>query len=575
MSCGAATSNSLVVRLCVSAALALTLCGLFGSPSQADTSIQSIGPSFPDGPYNTLYVDRANPTRVAVGTADGTIAWSNDSAGSVSESRVRSDRFLDAMAVRSGGSAASLGADTDDTEVPDTEGAKSQAQRPVRLFIKTLGTGKGIVRWQLWRGIADPVTDIGAILLPAPGGNMFVVSSVGVMVSDGLGGAWTRTLGAPGIMPREKVDLVGLSIVANPTNPKFVLAGTTKGVFLSRDGGMNFTPHTDSQITEEMVFEFLWDPGEPDVVLAVGPDSILQSEDGGETFAVAFISPAEINTVVTSDQGVFVATTEGLLLVGGEGTQTIMGGESVLGVVPWTDGGALVLTPSNLYELNAYGERKLLMRTTNMDPFLRLDGAPGLAYMLSQSGVYRIGSEVARIRGQKGPELAMSSSRTQQAMLDHLGLGNPEDTRLHDRWYAKLLPKVNFDAVGTQGDINSLMIDYTLPIDFRYARADNSVNVEFAVTATWDLSSIVFGDDNASNPDLFIESTLRGNRQRILMEVRERYRKAAILAHRLKSPPADPKQAFMWTTRLEEHVSYLEFVTGKQILKEPLQEPSL
>ena len=160
-------------------------------------------------------------------------------------------------------------------------------------------------------------------------------------------------------------------------------------------------------------------------------------------------------------------------------------------------------------------------------------------------------------------------------MLDHLGLGNPEDTRLHDRWYAKLLPKVNFDAVGTQGDTSSLMIDYTLPLDFRYARADNSVNVEFAVTATWDLSSIVFGDDNASNPDLFIESTLRGNRQRILMEVRERYRKAAILAHRLKSPPADPKQAFMWTTRLEEHVSYLEFVTGKQILKEPLQEPSL
>ncbi len=551
--------------------LLITLAGVTPA-ARADTSILSIGPSFPDGPYNTLYVDRANPNRVAVGTADGTIAWSNDSARRVSESRVRSDRFLDAMAVRSGGSAASLGADTDETEVPDTEGARSQAQRPVRLFIKTLATGKGIVRWQLWRGIADPVTDIGAILMPSSGGNMFVVSSVGVMVSDGLGGAWTRTLGAPGVMPREK-DLVGLSIVANPVNPKFVLAGTTKGVFLSRDGGMNFTPHTDSQITEEMVFEFLWDAEEPDVVLAVGPDSILQSEDGGESFAVAFISPAEINTVVTSAQGVFVATTEGLLLVSGEGTQTIMGGESVLGVVPWADGGALVLTPSTLYEINTYGERKLLMRTTDTDPFLRLDGAPGLAYMLSQSGIYRIGSEVARNPTQRAPVLAMSSSKTQQAMLDHLGLGNPEDTRLNDRWYAKLLPRVNFDAVGTQGDTSNLMIDYTLPIDFRFARAENSVNVEFAVTATWDLSSVIFGDNNASNPDLFIESTLRGNRQRILMEVRDRYRKAAILAHRLKNPPADPELAFMWTTRLEEHVSYLEFVTGKQILKEPRQEP--
>ncbi len=551
--------------------VAVVLASFASLGAHADTSILSIGPSFPDGPYNTLYVDRSNPNRVAVGTADGRIAWSNDSAKRVSESRVRSDRFLDAMAVRSGGGAALLGADTDETEVQDTAGAKSQAQRPVRLFIRTLGTGKGIVRWQLWRGIADPMTDIGAILMPSPGGNMFVVSSVGVMVSDGLGGAWTRTLGAPGMMPREKVDLVGLSVIANPTNPKFVLAGTTKGVFLSRDGGMNFTPHTDSQITEEMVFEFLWDPAEPDVVLAVGPDSILQSEDGGETFAFAFISPAEINTVVTSDRGVFVATTEGLLLVGEE-TQTVVAGESVLGVVPWTDGGALILTPSTLYELDANGERKLLMRTTDADPFLRLDGAPGLAYMLSQSGVYRIGAQEARVPSRRAPQLAMSSSRTQQAMLDHLGLGNPEDTRLNDRWYAKLLPKVNFDAVGIQGDTTHFMVDYTLPIDFRYARADNSVNIEFAVTATWDLSSFVFGDHNVSNPDLFIESTLRGNRQRILMEVRDRYRKAAILAHRLKSPPADPEQAFLWTTRLAEHVSYLEFVTGKQILKEPLQE---
>ncbi|MCP4448412.1 MAG: hypothetical protein GY811_24180 [Myxococcales bacterium] len=563
------------VRIARWLALALLAHLLCLPRAYADTSILSIGPSFPDGPYNTLYVDRSNPRRVAVGTADGRVAWSEDAVGRVSESKVRSGRFLDAMAVRSGGSAASLGARTDDTELQNSARAKSQAQRPVRLFIRTLQTGKGIVRWQLWRGIADPATDIGAILMPSPGGNMFVVSSVGIMVSDGFSGAWTRTLGAPGLMPREKVDLVGLSVIANPSNPKFVLAGTTEGVFLSRDGGMNFVPHTDSQITEEMVFEFLWDTTEPDVVLAVGPDTILQSEDGGESFAVAFISPAEINGVVTSDRGVYVATTEGLLLVGGEGTQTILGGESVLGVVPWADEGTLALTETSLYEIDAYGERTLLMRTTNTDPFIRLDGAPGLAYMLSQSGVFRIGSEAARAPAARAPVLAMSSSRTQQAMLDHLGLGNPDDTRLHNRWFAKLLPRLEFDAIGTHGSNASLLTDYTLPIDFHYARASNSVAVEFAVMAKWDLSTFLFGDDNVSNPDLFIESTLRGNRQRLLMEVRDRYRKTAILAHRLKNPPKDPKEAFMWRTRLEEHVSYLEYVTGKQILKEPLQEPEL
>ena len=549
--------------------------GCLTTVAQADTNILSIGASFPDGPYTTLYVDRNNPNRVAVGTADGTIGWSDTAADKVSESRVRSDRFLDAMAIRSGGSAALLGADTDDTAIQDTQTARSQAQRPVRLFIKTLMTGKGIVRWQLWRGIADPATDIGAILMPSPGGNMFVVSSVGVMVSDGLGGAWTRTLGAPGLMPREKVDLVGLSVVANPLNPKFVLAGTTKGVFLSRDGGMNFTPHTDSQISEEMVFEFLWDPIEPNVVLAIGPDTILQSQDGGESFELAFIAPAEINTVVTSDMGVFVATTEGLLLVGGEGTKTVLAGESVLGVVPWITGGVLVVTPTNLYEIDPYGDRKLLMRTNATDPFLRLDGAPGLAYMLSQSGVYRIGAAAARIPSRNAPVLTMSSSRTQQAMLDHLGLGNPNDTRLHHRWYAKLLPQVNMNVVGVQGDEKTLLVDYTLPIAFRHARADTSMNVEFAVTATWDLSTFVFGDDNVTNPDLIIESSLRGNRQRILLEVRERHRKATILAHRLKNPPADEKLAFLWRTRLQEHVSYLEYVTGKTILKEPLPESSL
>ncbi len=556
-------------------ALALVVGSLvmgLATAARADTSILNIAPRFPDGPYNALYVDREDPDRVAIGTADGRIAWSTDSAGRVSEAKVRSGRFLDAMAVRSGGSASALGAAGGDGG--DNGVAKSQAQRPVRLFIKTLGTGKGIVRWQLWRGIADPVTDIGAILMPSPGGNMFVVSSVGVMVSNGTSGSFTRTLGAPGLMPREKVDLVGLSVVANPTSPNFVLAGTTEGVFLSRDGGMNFTPHPDSQITEEMVFEFLWDTAEPDVVLAVGPDTILQSEDGGESFAVAFISPAEINTVVTSDIGVFVATTEGLLLVSGEGNQTVMAG-NVIGVVPWGQGGALALTPDALYEIDPTGTRTLLMRTTDTDPFMRLDGAPGLAYLMSQSGLYRIGSDSARVTAAKPPELTMSSSKTQQAMLNHLGLGNPDDTRLHARWYAKLLPQVNFDAVGVQGDTDSLLRDYTLPIDFHYARANTSFNMEFSVMASWDLSQFVFGDDNASNPDLFIESNLRGNRQRMLMEVRDQYRKAAILAHQLKNPPEDPEEAFLWRTRLEQHVSYLEFVTGKSLLREPLQEPEL
>lgn len=529
---------------------------------RADTSILNIGPAFPAGPYTALHVDRSNPQRLAVGTADGRIAWSENAAKRVVEARVRSPRHYDAMAIRGQTKNASLGSQT----------ALIKTQRPVRLFIRSLGTGRGIVRWQHWRAISAPQTDITSIALPAPGGQMMAATSAGILIADAKGGAWTRTLGAPGTMPREEVDLVGLTVIANPAKPSFVLAGTTKGVFLSRDGGMNFSPHTDSQITEEMVFEFLWDAAEPEIVLAVGADVILQSEDAGEHFQVAFIAPAEINAVVNSDMGVFVATTEGLSLVTGEGNVQVLSGESILGVVPWTKDRALALTAHSLYLVNAYGETTVLMRTTDADPFLRLDGAPGLAYMLSNSGVFRIGDEEARKPNPKGPVLSMSMSAVQAAMLDHLGLGNPEDTRLNSRWYAKLLPRVVFDAVAYQRRNDSTMQDYTLPIELRFARATNEANAEFSIMAMWNLSSVLFGDTNVSNPDLFIESTLRGNRQRILAEVRTRYREAAMLAKQLHAPTVDPKTAFLWRTRLEEHTSYLRFVSGREVLKEPLQE---
>jgi hypothetical protein len=541
--------------------VAIGVCSL-GSAAFADTSILNIGPAFPAGPYTTLHVDRSNPQRVAVGTADGRVAWSEDSAKKVSEAQVRSARIYDAMAIRGAAKNSSLG----------SQSAAVKTQRPVRLFIATLGTGKGVVRWQHWRAISTPMTDIAQIALPHPGGKMMAATSAGILISDSKGGSWTRTLGAPGTMPREKVDLVGLSVVANPARPSFVLAGTTHGVFLSRDGGMNFSPHTDSQVTEEMIFEFVWDPADPDIVLAVGADSILQSEDGGEHFQVAFIAPAEINSVVTSDMGVFVATTDGLTLVTGEGNLPVISGESIVGVVPWTEDRALAVSNTKLYLIDQYGDRTILMRTTDTDPFMRLDGAPGLAYLLSYNGVFRIGDQEARKKDPRAPRMAMSMSAVQAAMLKNLGLGTPEDTRLHTRWYAKLLPRVVFDAAAVQHHTDSIMQDYTLPIDLRFARAQNEANAEFSVMAFWDLSHIVFGDDHASNPHLFIESTLRANRQRILGEVRTRYREAAMLTKQLQVPSTDPKTTLFWRMRLAEHTEYLRFVSGKEILKEPLQE---
>jgi hypothetical protein len=511
-----------------------------------------------------MQVDRVDPRRIAIATAEGGIAWSNDAADRVVESRIRNARKYDAMAIRGGTKNSSLGSQT----------SVIKTQRPVRLFIRTLQSGKGVVRWQHWRALSDPMTDITAIAMAHPGGNMFAATSAGIYVSDEHGGAWTKTLGAPGTMPRENVDLVGLCVVSNPADPSIVLAGTTKGVFRSTDGGMNFVPHNDDQITEETIFEFLWDPEDPDVVLAVGADSILQSEDGGMHFQVAFIADAEINSVVSSDMGVFVASTNGLTLVTGEGNVEVIQGESVIGVVPWTENRALAATFDKLYLVDQYGDLEVLMRTIDSDPFLKLDGAPGLGYLLSSSGVFRIGDEEKRKKVKRGPELSMSMTAAQSAMLRHLGIGKPDDTRLHARWYGKLLPRVVFDAYAVDRRDNSEMQDFTLPIDLRYARAQNAAETEFSVMAVWDLSSFVFGDTNVSNPDLIIESTLRMNRERLMAEVRTRYREASMLAHQLKTPPVDPKTRFIWRSRLAEHTSYLSFVTGRDVLKTPLQDLS-
>ncbi len=532
--------------------------------AQADTSILSIGSSFPPGPYATMQVDRSDPRRIAVATAAGEIAWSYDGADRVTESRVRHHRKYDAMAIRGGTKNSSLGSQT----------AIIKTQRPVRLFIRTLQSGKGVVRWHHWRALSDPMTDVTAIAMAHPGGNMFAATSAGIYVADEQGAAWTKTLGAPGTMPREKVDLVGLCVVSNPADPSIVLAGTTKGVFRSTDGGMNFVPHNDDQVMEETIFEFLWDPEDPDIVLAVGADSILQSEDGGAHFQVAFIADAEINSVVSSDMGVFVASTNGLTLVTGEGNVEVIQGESIIGVVPWTENRALAATYDKLYLVDQYGDLTILMRTIDSDPFLRLDGAPGLGYLLSSSGVFRIGAEEKRKKAKRGPELSLSMTAVQSAMLRNLGLGNPEDTRLNTRWHAKLLPRVIFDAYAVDRSDGSTMQDFTLPIDLRFARAQNMAETVFSIMAVWDLSSFVFGDTNVSNPDLIIESTLRMNRDRMLADVRTRYREAAILAHQLKTPPVDPKTKFMWRSRLAEHTSYLSFVTGRDVLKTPLQELS-
>jgi hypothetical protein len=67
---------------------------------------------------------------------------------------------------------------------------------------------------------------------------------------------------------------------------------------------------------------------------------------------------------------------------------------------------------------------------------------------------------------------------------------------------------------------------------------------------------------------------LRPARDHVLGEVRWRYRECMHLAGMMAQPPEDPKLALFWRLRLEEYASYLEVLSGREVVSlGPMEEP--
>lgn len=493
--------------------------------------------------------------RIAVATEGGRISQLHHGDVAATDSIAVSPRRFDAMALRGeSGFRASLA------------GGSRGGRRATLLFLSLMRAGYSGVRWSFWMGIADPDTRITNLSIGAAGGPSVAAGPSGILVDES--GAWMRVLGGPGQMPR-KADLQGLSAGVDPSNPKRIIAGTTQGIYVSDDGGATFIPHTDPKTQGDTVIQIAWDARQPGLVFAVTPQLVLISEDHGKTFSPGLSVGSEIRALSLTANAAFVSTADGLHIALADRIAHVLEGKSLIGATSVDANTVIAATSEQLYEVTTDGVRVLLSSTLK-DPFLRVAGGDGVAWVLTRSDVLRItpaaDPEETRLNP-RPPKLRLSAEQLERVVKDHTGLGDPDATRLHPRWYAKLLPRLVVQVDGWLGADANALLDGTFPVRTRHARAVADDSLEWSVMAVWDLSSFVFGDEsNVTNANLLLEANLRRNRERILGEAHRRYREAAELVKQLENTPADPVEDLMVRLRLEEHASYLEYIAGQTVV---------
>jgi hypothetical protein len=575
--------------------LALLLVDLTTVRAQ-DVSVTNMTASFRGGPYSVLSVFPGNSARVAVGTSDGAVLWSEDGGITADEAQALVPRRWDPVTIRSGQRAIFSQRNADDLdEVAQRHRVNLQHiglpdERALLHFLHLLGLGLPGGRHQLWMMVPDRVTELSDIAWPRGEGPMLLAAQAGILTSDQSRWSWIRTLGGPGELPREG-DLFGLSVAIDPENPQRMLASTDRGMQVSDNGGYTWAPHPDSDFEDSWVTRIVWDPENPQLVFAVTPDTILLSQDGALTFEPSFSASGEIKDLSLSAEAAVVATTEGIQVATSEGINTLIKEKDLIGALPWRDGSFLAATSEELLLVAADGSFRTVLRTIPSDPYLRLAGDASNAWLLSTHTILRIGDRLERTAGgrlsTKAPRMLMSLTKLERQVLERTGLGGPRDTRLHQRWYAKLLPKLRASAhvnigpepasltqperyynprwspVGTR----EVRDEIVLPGQIWQTGATTMSRNYWEVSATWDLREFLFGDDNVSNPNLIIESQIRDKRDAVIAQIRWHYRECAALVADLARPPADTELELAWRLRLEEHASYLDWMSGRKVVE--------
>jgi hypothetical protein len=551
-----------VARLLSLLVLALTKQARADPP---ETMVQ-VTASFQVGAYTSLNVDPRHPDHVAIGTADGHVLLSTDGGKSSRVSRAATPRAYAIQPLR--------GLYERRRELSGAD--LYDRYHDTRYFYWQIDQGLTPGRWQSWMSTDDRTAEIADVAFSGDdSGRVIAAGAAGVMVADLRTLAFSRAIGSP----RPKGDLLtGLSATVDPLDPRHLLAGTSQGLMQSWDGGATFAATENHELADARVTRLVWSAEEPALLWAVTAGAVFESSDRGGHFAERYKSADTINVAAPAKDGLWIGTGGGLTFLAADGaTDARLPGEVVLGVVSIGPRRALVATDRTLFRVDPGGER-VLMRTTDADPFLRLGGDARTAWLLSRYAIFRTDQRPARAPDPavEAPALRLGFDEVQNAVVRHMRLGRPQDTRLADRWYAKLLPKITVRVKGVIGRSGSLVYNALFPIRYYTADATSSwqccggnlgeASPAATIVVTWDLAKIFAGVGNASYPLSWIEQILRPIKGQILEQVRWRYRESAALVALLQRPPRDPLLQLAWQLRLEEHASYLEALAGRQVV---------
>lgn len=111
---------------------------------------------------------------------------------------------------------------------------------------------------------------------------VYMSACSGIYRSENQGGEWIKLQGIPYAARRTQV------IVQDPASPKTLYAGTTEGLWVTRDGGENWTRTTSRDWAVNSVVILDGKSGKPGrVVLGTDGLGVEASEDGGVTFTEA------------------------------------------------------------------------------------------------------------------------------------------------------------------------------------------------------------------------------------------------------------------------------------------------